>query len=352
MTEPQFEFVAYELLTEFCAACFRKAGLSQEDAELTSRSLVWANLRGVDSHGVVLVKEYAGWVKSGRINPKSTYDIVSETGTTAIIDAAAGVGAVAGVRAMNVAIEKAAQAGVGMVGVKNSNHFGAASFYTLMAVERGMIGIATTNAPPSMAPWGGKERLLGNNPLAVAAPAGKYPPLVLDMATGASAWGKIFLAYQQGKKIPLSWALDKNGEPTDDPAATFDGGLIQPLGGYKGYGLSLMLDVLAGVLTGSHFSNQVPAWKDKDQKASIGHFMVAIRIDCFLPVDTFLGRIDELINLMTSCTLAPGSDRVLVPGEIEYEAEQQRRAQGIPLLQSIKQDLTQLGQELGVTLPF
>jgi LDH2 family malate/lactate/ureidoglycolate dehydrogenase len=203
-----------------------------------------------------------------------------------------------------------------------------------------------------MAPWGGKARLLGNNPLSVAVPAGNYPPLVLDMATGASAWGKIFLALQQGKKIPLTWALDKNGQPTDDPNVAFAGGSIQPIGEYKGYGLSLMLDVLAGVLTGGAFSNYVPAWNEKEKPQQCGHFMAAFRIDCFLPVDVFRQRIDELICVMKDCPPAPGRNRVMVPGEIEYETEQQRRAQGIPIHSAVKQDLVKLGQELSVTPPF
>jgi len=352
MTEPELTLVAHELLADFCAACFEKLGLSRPDAELTSRSLVWASLRGTDSHGVVLAKEYAERIRLGSINPHSRYAVVSEGPATALMDAAAGVGQVAGFRAMTKAVEKTSHAGVGIVGVKNSSHFGAAAFYSMMAVEHDMIGFTTTNAPPTMAPWGGKARRLGNNPLSVAVPAGKYPPLVLDMATGASAWGKIFIAQQQGRKIPLTWALDKNGQPTDDPNVAFDGGFIQPIGEYKGYGLSLMLDVLAGVLTGSGFSIHIPAWNDRDQAQQVGHLMAAVRISCFMPVETFRARIDELIRLMKDCPIAPGSDRVLVPGEIEFETEEQRRARGIPIHSAVKQDLVKLGEELGVAPPF
>ncbi len=352
MDAPSTTLVDHQDLTDFCSACFRSLGLSAPDAEVTGRSLVWASLRGVDSHGVVLTKEYAERIRAGSIEPRSPYSVHTEGTTTAVIDAAAGVGQVAGVRAMEMALNKAAQTGVGIVGVKNSNHFGAAAFYSMMAVEREMIGFATTNAPPSMAPWGGKARLLGNNPLCFAVPAGKYPPVVLDMAAGASAWGKIFIAQQQGRKIPLTWALDKNGEPTDEPAKAFDGGLIQPLGGYKGYGLSLILDVLAGLLTGSGFSTHIPPWNDKGRSQQCGHLVAAIRIDGFLPISTFRGRMDELIGIMKSSPPAPGTDRVLVPGEIENEIEQQRRAQGIPIYPAIRQDLENLGRELNVPSPF
>jgi LDH2 family malate/lactate/ureidoglycolate dehydrogenase len=278
--------------------------------------------------------------------------VVSETATTAVIDAAGGVGQVAGVQAMTLAMEKAAQTGVGVVGVRNSNHFGAAAFYSMMALDRDMIGLASTNAPPSMAPSGGKARLLGTNPLSIAVPAGQFPPLVLDMATSASAWGKVFIAQQQGQKIPLTWALDKHGQPTDDPAVALDGGLIQPLGGYKGYGLSLMVDVLTGVLTGSGFATHMPSWNDKDQPQQCGHLLAAIRIDGFMPVQDFRARVDELIGLIKACPLAAGSDRIFVPGEIEFETEQRRRVHGIPLHDALKQDLATLGQELGVAAPF
>jgi LDH2 family malate/lactate/ureidoglycolate dehydrogenase len=352
MSEQSSPVVAAESLTRFCADCFLKLGLSQADAELTARSLVWASLRGVDSHGLVLMKEYAERISLGSIDPRSAYTIISETATTGLIDAAGGVGQVAGFRAMSLAMEKASQAGVGVVGVRNSNHFGAAAFYSQLAVERNMIGLASTNAPPTMAPWGGKARLLGTNPLSIAVPAGAYPALVLDMATSASAWGKVFIAMQQGKKIPLTWVLDKNGEPTDDPAIALDDGLIQPLGGYKGYGLSLMLEILTGVLTGSAFSSHIPAWNNKDQPLRCGHLLAAVRIDCFLSVEVFHTRMEELVALMKNGPVAAGSDRIYVPGEIEFETERQRREQGIPLHSALEQDLTTLGRELGIATPF
>jgi LDH2 family malate/lactate/ureidoglycolate dehydrogenase len=352
MADQTVTFVAYDELERFCAACFQKIGLPPADAELTAQSLVWASLRGVDSHGLILVKEYAERVRLGGIDPTSSYSIVTETATTAVLDAAGGVGQIAASRAMDVAIKKAAESGMGMVGVKNSNHFGATAFYAVKAVERDMIGLASTNAPPTMAPSGGKARLLGTNPFAIAVPAQNDPPLVLDMSTSASAWGKVFIAMQQGQKIPLTWVLDKDGHPTDDPAKAIDGGFIQPLGGYKGYGLSLMVDIFSGVLTGSAFSNHIPPWSAKDQMQRCGHLLAAIKIDGFMPVPEFHARVNELIEFMKSSPLAAGSDRVFVPGEIESETEKQRRAQGIPLQGSLKQDLATLGQELGVEVPF
>lgn len=352
MSQPDVIYVAWDRLLRFSVECLHKLGLSEADAELTARSLVSASLRGVDSHGLVLLNEYAERIRLGGIDPASSASMINETATTALIDAGSGVGQVAASRAMKLAIEKAVQTGVGMVGVRNSSHFGAAAFYSMMAIEHQMIGFASTNAPPSMAPWGGKARLLGTNPFSVAIPAKTYPPIVLDMATSASAWGKVFIAMQQGKKIPLTWVLDKNGEPTDEPAIALDGGLIQPLGGYKGYGLSLMVDILTGVLTGGAFANHLPAWNDKAQPQRCGHLLAAVRIDAFIEYNDFCERVDELITTLKHSPLAANSDRIYVPGEIEYESEQQRRTHGIPVHAALRQDLITLAADLAVTPPF
>ncbi len=189
--------------------------------------------------------------------------------------------------------------------------------------------------------------------MALAVPAGLYPPLVLDMATGAVAWGKIFVAQQEGKKIPTSWALDKHGAPTDDPNAAADHGLIQPFGGYKGYGLSLFIDILTGVLCGGGFSTHVKSLYQKVASPSeVAQTFAAIRIDAFMPLPEFCRRVDEMIDLIHSCPRAPGVDRIYVPGEIEYETEQHRRAEGIPIHPTLREELAALGKELGVPSPF
>src|SRR5262249_42507276 len=211
---------------------------------------------------------------------------------------------------------------------------------------------ALTNASPTMAPAGGREARLGNNPFAVAIPAGDQAPLVLDMASGAGAQGKIFVAQQKKKKIPLSWALDKNGVPTDDPDKGADG-LIQPLGGYKGYGISLMLDILTGVLCGSGFATHVGMmYGSIEQPTGTAHSFGALRIDCFLRVDDFTQRVDEMVGLMRSCPRAPGAERIYVPGEIELEIQRQREALGIPVSPALMQELVALGRDLGVQLEF
>jgi len=345
--------VSADALLSFCVACFKKLGLNSEDAQITAENLVFANLRGVDSHGVIRLKVYADRLEAGGFRVRSNRRIISEGDAFALMDADHGVGQVAGLEAMRLAIGKAEKAGVGFVAVKNSNHFGAAAFYALRAVERGMIGLAATNAGASMAPTGGRVGRLGNNPVSIAIPSGKYPPVVLDMATGAVAWGKIFVAQQENKKIPTTWALDKHGNPTDDPNAAAQGGLIQPFGGYKGYGLSFLIDILTGVLSGGGFSTHVKSlYQNLDSASHVAQSFAAINIAGFMPLADFQSRVDQIIDLMHQCPAAPGTERIYVPGEIEHEMEQRRRIEGIPINATLKDELSTLGAKLGVPFPL
>src|SRR3954463_6106843 len=303
-------------LLEFCTACFEKAGLSAEAAGVVARNLLFANLRGVDSHGLIRLKIYLERFRAGGFKLHQRPRIISEQESAAVIDAGHGIGQVAATMAMKLAITKAEKSGVAVVSVKNSNHFGASAFYALQAVEHGMIGFSATNAGPTMAPTGGREGRLGNNAMALAVPAGSAPPLVLDMATGAVAWGKIFVAQQEKRKIPPSWALDKQGVPTDDPNAAAQQGLIQPFGGYKGYGLSLLIDILTGVLSGGAFSMHVRTlYQQVEKPAEVAHTCAALRVEAFMPLDQFRQRMDAIIELMHSCPPAAGGGRIFVPGE-------------------------------------
>jgi len=339
---------AHELLA-FCAACFQALGVSAVDARLTAENLIFANLRGVDSHGVIRLKIYADRLCAGGFELAGRPQIVSEQESSALIDAQHGIGQVAATAAMKLATTKAAKTGAAAVSVRNSNHFGAAAFYALQAVDCGLIGFAATNAGPTMAPTGGREGRLGNNAFAVAIPAGRLPPLVLDMATGAVAWGKIFVAQQAGRAIPKTWALDKNGVPTDDPNAAAHQGLIQPFGGYKGYGLSLLIDVLTGVLSGGGFSTHVRTlYQEIETPSGVAHTCAALRIESFMPLSEFGQRMEAIVQLMRSCPPAPGVDRIFVPGEIEHETEQRRRAEGIPINTELQAELRALGTRLGV----
>jgi LDH2 family malate/lactate/ureidoglycolate dehydrogenase len=340
-------------LAEFCTACFERLGLRPADARLTARNLIFANLRGVDSHGVIRLKVYIDRLRAGGFQPRAQPEVVSESDSSALLDAHGGVGQVAATMAMDLAMAKAERTGLAAVAVRNSNHFGASAFYAMQALHKNMIGFAATNAGPTMAPTGGREGRLGNNAMAVAVPAGKFPPVVLDMATGAVAWGKIFVAQQEKRSIPTTWALDKNGVPTDDPNAAAHQGLIQPFGGYKGYGLSLLLDIFTGVLSGGGFSTQVRTlYQQVETPAEIAHFCAALRIEAFMPIADFRDRMDQIIEGMRSCPRAPGVEQIFVPGQIEHETERRRSAEGIPLNPQLQQELRTLALQLNLELPF
>ena len=345
--------VPVKKLSAFCRACFQMLGLPASHAALTTDNLIFANVRGVDSHGVIRLKIYADRLRVGGFKTKVRPKLVSERPASALIDAQHGIGQVAAMEAMKLAINKAKKTGAAVVSVRHSNHFGASAFYAMRALDHGMIGLALTNAGPSMAPTGGCQGRLGNNAFAVAVPAGRYPPIVLDMATGAVAWGKIFVAQQKKQQIPPTWALDKNGVPTTDPNAAAHQGLIQPFGGYKGYGLSFLIDILTGVLSGSGFSTQVNSlYQQIDKPSKIAHLCAAVRVDAFLPLAAFRQRMDEIIDLMHSCPPAMGADRIYVPGEIECEIEKQRRVEGIPINAELQEELRTLGKDLKVKAPF
>lgn len=340
---------SHEVLLRFCTECFVKLGMPADDAALTADNLVFASLRGVDSHGVMRMKIYADRMRARGTDPGARPTVVSEGPTHVLIDGGHGVGQVAGAEAMRRVIAKARDAGMALGGVRNSNHFGAAGYFALMALEHGMIGACWSNATPLLAPTGGRQASVGNNPVAVAVPAGRHPALVLDMASGTVAKGKILVAMQEGRKIPLTWALDDNGVPTDDPAAAARG-LIQPLGGYKGYGISLVLDILSGVLMGSNFGTLIgQMYGANDRHTGTAHGCAAIRIDLFMPEAEFRSRMDEIIDQMHACPLAPGSDRVMVAGEPEIEFEKDRRANGIPLSAPVVEELRTLADELGIS---
>jgi ureidoglycolate dehydrogenase (NAD+) len=341
----------HDVLLRFCSACFVKLGMPSEDAALTADNLVFASLRGVDSHGVMRMKIYIDRMRARGTDPRARPRVLSESATHVLLDGGDGVGQVATAEAMRRVIAKALDFGIAVGGVRNSNHFGAAAYFAMMALEHGMIGLALTNGTPVMAPSGGRQARVGNNPFAVAVPAGHHPPLVLDMATGAVAKGKIYVAQQEGKKIPLTWALDENGVPTDDPAAAARG-LIQPMAGYKGYGLSLLLDILTGVLMGGNFGMLVgKMYGDVGIPTGTTHTCAALRVDRFLPEAEFRSHMDGLIDQMHSCPRVAGVERIYVPGEVEAEIEKERRERGIPLSSALADELRALGADLGVEAP-
>jgi LDH2 family malate/lactate/ureidoglycolate dehydrogenase len=340
----------------FVVAILERLAVPAEDARLAADALLAADITGVDSHGVARFAGHPSYVpglRKGLVNPQPKPAIVHQAAATALYDGDGGMGVVVASRAMQVAIEKAAIAGVGMVSVTNSRHYGIAAHYARMALPHGMIGISMTNAYPQVVQPGGAKATMGTNPIAIAAPSGDDIPFVLDIASSVGAAGKAEIALRQGKEMPEGWLVDGTGQSTMDPATIFTGGgALLPLGSFaelsshKGYGLAVAVDILCGVLSGAGYSQVLdPAgW-------STGHFLAAIRIDAFRPAPLFRGMMDAMLRDLRNAPRVPGVDRMYVHGEKEVETERDRRANGIPLHPAVVASLRGLEPDLGVPFP-
>ncbi|MEO7213977.1 Ldh family oxidoreductase [Mucilaginibacter sp.] len=347
-------------LRTFTQNIFLSMGCSEAHAVLAADVLLKSDLRGIDSHGVARLSGYIRLWEKQRINATPDIKIVHETATTATVDGDAGLGLVVAPFAMQVAIEKAKTYGSGWVSVRNSNHFGIAGYHALMAVEQDMIGFAMTNASPLVAPTFSNERLLGTNPMCYAFPAGKYPPVVVDMATSAAANGKLEIAQRSGKQVPEGWIQNQRGQFTTDPHALKSGGALLPLGSdrehgsHKGFGLSATVDILSGVLSGANYGPWVPPFVSfleppvNPPGKGIGHFLGAMRVDGFRPADEFKADMDNWIRRFKSASTVDPTQHVIIPGEPELEAELERMQNGIPLVDAVAKDLNELALKLGV----
>ena len=355
--------VRAEALLAFCARVFEEMGVSGQDAHITADVLVQANLRGIDSHGVARLARYVNGLRDGIMLARPEEKTVIETPTTVTFDAGAGLGQPISHRAMTKAIEKARDYGCGFATVRNSNHYGIAGYYAMMALEQDMIGISATNAAVLVVPTFGRDAMYGTNPIALAVPAGKERPFVLDMATSTVPRGKLEVYNRQEKPVPLGWATDERGVPTTDAARVLDnfakraGGGLLPLGGageefsgYKGYGMGLLVEILSAVLPGAAFLTSVYP-KDSDGKAlpaDLGHFFGAWRLDAFRPPDGFKADMDRFIRELKDGNRAEGATRIYVHGEKEFERADQRAERGIPLGAKVEASLRQIAAELGI----
>ena len=337
-------------------------GCSEADAALATTTLLAADMRGIDSHGVARLVGYVRLWEAGRINPKPNIRIVHETPSTAVVDGDAGLGLVVAPFAMQVAIDKAKIAGTGWVSVKNSNHFGIAGQHAMMALEHDMTGIAMTNASALVAPTFSTERMLGTNPIAVAIPAGEEPPFVADFATTTAANGKLEILQRKNADTPLGWVQDKEGNETTDANILKKGGALLPLGSdrehgsHKGYALGSIVDIFSAVLSGASygpwappFPAYVPMPPDMPGQG-LGHFFGAMRVDAFRPADEFKLHMDHWIRRFRAATPAAGHERVLIPGDPEREMEAERNRDGIPVVESVETELRTLGKKFGLAL--
>jgi L-2-hydroxycarboxylate dehydrogenase (NAD+) len=361
MKNPSYFTFQHAYLKEFTANVLMYFSVPEKDALQAAGVLSKADLRGIDSHGVARLRTYVDMFKIGRINPKPNIKIIREKKSVATVDGDSGLGLVVGPKANEIAMEKAAQFGSGWVSVCNTNHYGIASYYSLKALERDMIGWSMTNSSRIVVPLWGAERRLGTNPIAIAFPGFKNPPIVIDLATSVVAFGKIEIAKRAGKSIPEGWIIDKEGKSSTSPEDVYGGGLLplggtREMGGHKGYCLSAMVDILSCVLSGANWGPFAPPFAlfEEAPKESvgkgIGHFFGAMEIDGFEDVEVFKKRIDHWIEVFRNTRPVSGHEKVLIPGDPEREAEDHRTKNGIPLIEAVVNDLEQISHETG--LPF
>lgn len=318
-----------------------------DSAEIVSRCLVAADLRGIDTHGVNRIPSYMSRIRSGVLDPTATPTISQITPVVSSIDGNNSFGFLGATLAIDTAITAAQTYGIGMASVNHSNHFGMSAWIVQRAIDANMMSLVFTNSSPALPVWGGREKLMGVSPIACGAPAGTAPPFILDMAPSVAARGKIYKAKRRGEKIPLEWALDKQGRPTDDPAAALEGVML-PMGGPKGSALAIMMDVFSGVLSGAAFAGGVTNPYDPSREANVGHFVVAIKPDLFMGLDEFKARMDELYQKVVGCEKAEGVERIFYPGEIEIEEERRRREMGVPYTLGEIEALNEEANKVGV----
>ena len=336
-------------LRRFARGIFQRMGVPADEAAIIADTMVEADLRGVHSHGAMRLTVYPQRLRSGVVSPVTKLTVLNESPSILHLDGGNGMGQVVSYRAMNLSIARAAASGAAVAAVRGSNHFGAAAYFAMMALPYGMIGFATTVSSANvMAPWGAIDLLLGNNPVAIAVPAGQEPPVVLDMALSVAAKGWIALAMHEGRKtIPAGWALTKEVEPTIDARAAFEG-ILAPMGGYKGAGLSFTLSLLAGALPGAAFGTGVKdLYKDLGNPQNVGHLFAAIDVERFQPLAEFTAKVDQAIHEVHAARRGRGVNRIYVPGEPEAERAAERKVKGIPLSRMLIEKLNAVAREYG-----
>jgi LDH2 family malate/lactate/ureidoglycolate dehydrogenase len=341
--------VNHETLEAFVAELFALAGMNKRDAAFHAKALVDTNLWGVDSHGVLRVPVYLERMESGAVNPRPEIKVLRGSLGIEVLDGDDGPGFIVGRDAMLRALELAQQYNVGAVGAVRSNHFGATAIYTRLAAERGMIGIAATNVVPNVVAPGGSRPVVGNNPLSIAIPTYGDFPFVLDISLSAVAGGKLLLASKKGDKIPLGWATDKDGRPTDDPDEAFAGFLL-PMGGYKGLGLAYAVDILCGVITGGAFLQGMKGmYKYPDDPSLTGHFMIAINLPAIVGQEELRSRMAHFRRTIKASPMWDETHEMLLPGEVEYQTSLKRQEEGIPLPPRLYEELVALGLKMGAS---
>ena len=354
--------IKVDALQEFTTNVFNKFGVPVEDAKIAADILIAADQRGIGSHGLQRLTRYTNGLKTGVMKPIADIKVLKETPNTLLISGGDGLGQVVGYKAMELVIDKALKNNIAFAAVRDSNHYGIAGYYAMMALEHNLIGFSITNSAPLMVPTHGKNAIIGTNPISIAVPAGKEQPFVLDMATSTVTRGEVEVYAREGKPMPITWATDELGNPTQDASRVEanllekkGGGLI-PLGGaeeegggHKGYGLCVALDILSGVLSGSAFGPNLYA--KKDVPAKVSHFFGAIKIDAFIELALFKSMMDEYINVLKNSEKAAGKDRIFIHGEKEFELYEQQKEE-VRLYYKVVEELRKIAEEVNIKAPF
>jgi LDH2 family malate/lactate/ureidoglycolate dehydrogenase len=361
--EKKIVHIPADILEKFMYDVFVHLGVPEEDARISAEILITSDLRGIESHGIGRLKLYFDRINEGIQLPKTTFEIVRQSPTTAVVDGHDGMGQVIGYRAMHLAIQKAKEFGMGSVAVRNSAHYGIAGYYPLMAIKAGMIGLSVTNARPSIAPTFGTKPMLGTNPIAFGAPTDEKCPFLFDAATSITQRGKLEVLARLEKPTPVGWVEDPLGNPLTDTNKILSGfakdaAALLPLGGqgeglagYKGYGLATMVEILSASLQAGSFLWGLSGIGENGEKLPnrLGHFFMAINIEAFLPLDEFKQTTGEILRQLRSSRKQPGFERIFTAGEKEFENEIRIRKEGVPVVPNLQKDILLMQKELGLS---
>ena len=358
----EYTYIKVDTLRQFTTSVFEKFGVPTEDAKITTDVLISADQRGVSSHGLQRLGRYINGLKVGVMKPVAKISVLKETPNTLLISGDDGLGQVVGYKAMKLVIEKALKNNVALASVCNSNHYGMAAYYSMMALDKDLIGISLTNSEPLLVPTYGKDAVIGTNPISIAVPTGEERPFVLDMATSTVPRGKLEVRNRAGESIPNTWATDELGNPTTDPSRVLKnirdgrGGGLLPLGGaeekdggHKGYGLAFAVDIFCGVLSGSVIG--LDLYSKEGASAKISHFFGAIKIEAFVQLVHFRRLMDEYIAMIRNSAKATGQNRIFIHGEKELELHEQRKNE-VPVLNNVVEEIRRIGEEVSVKAPF
>ncbi len=347
--------ISFDDLKLFSKQAYLKVGVPENEAEIVADLLARSDLRGVETHGVMRLPIYIQRLQKGYVRAVCKMTTVREKGSTVFLEAHGSMGHVVAHKAMERAIQKATELGIGWVSVKDSGHFGVAGLFSMMALKKDFIGYVVSNSAPMMAPWGGRERIIGNNPVSYAFPADKYPPVVLDFSCSVVSSGKLILCRKKGEKIPLGWAYDKDGLPTEDPFEGYEGGgSLAPIGGYKGYGMVLVHELLTSVLTGGKWTQSIKSLYEEDKTGIQGtcHSFMAVDPDCFIGRGQFKKDMDAYVQSIKGSAKAKAAEEILMPGEPEFRTEKRFLKEGIPLSTNTVKELMATAEAIKIPHPF